>query len=133
MDGINYQTLSPKDLAKSVMALGGWSEYLVNNSNPVLCILFFSNHLVTCFFCIKKVPEEKDAIILIYAVLTPFPSIQCSGKESQPSVDIALLFVGKEVGTFFKNKIMFDNLDLSKNCTSLLQRFGVLVCFSTYF
>lgn len=49
LDGINYQTLSPKDLAKSVMSLGGWSEYL------------------------------------------------CSGKESQPSVDIALLFVGKEL------------------------------------
>ncbi|KAL1814104.1 hypothetical protein ACET3Z_024169 [Daucus carota] len=49
LDGINYQTLSPKDLAKSVMSLGGWSEYL------------------------------------------------CSRKESHPSVDIALLFVGREL------------------------------------
>ena len=51
LDGINYQTLSPKDLAKSVMSLGGWSEYLVNKSNPVVCILFFfhsSSYTVSC-------------------------------------------------------------------------------------
>lgn len=97
MDGINYQTLSPKDLAKSVMSLGGWSEYLVINSNSVVCILFFSNS----FYMVlsgKKVHGKKDTIILIRVVLTPFVSIQCSGKESRPSVDIALLFIGKEVG-----------------------------------
>lgn len=45
---VSYRTLSPKDLAKSVMSEGGWSNLL------------------------------------------------CSGLESQQSVDLALLFVGKE-------------------------------------
>lgn len=99
MDGINYQTLSPKDLAKSVMSLGGWSEYLVNNSNPVVCILFFSKSFgYMVILVLKRCMKKKDAIFLVRVVLTPFSSIQCSGKESQPSVDIALLFVGKEVG-----------------------------------
>lgn len=48
-EGVSYQTLSPKDLAKSVMSLGGWSNFL------------------------------------------------CLGKEALPSVDFALLFVGREL------------------------------------
>ncbi|KAA8537362.1 hypothetical protein F0562_026951 [Nyssa sinensis] len=48
-ESVNYQTLSPKDLAKSVMSEGGWSNLL------------------------------------------------CLGKEPQQPVDIALLFVGREL------------------------------------
>ncbi|KAL8150330.1 hypothetical protein V2J09_020138 [Rumex salicifolius] len=46
---VNYQTISPKDLAKSVLSEGGWSELL------------------------------------------------CAGKTSQQPMDIALVFVGKEL------------------------------------
>ena len=28
-EAVNYQTLSPKDLAKSVVSEGGWSNFLV--------------------------------------------------------------------------------------------------------
>lgn len=49
LEGVNYQTLSPKDLAESIMSQGGWSNFL------------------------------------------------CSGKVSQPSVDFAFLFVGREL------------------------------------
>ncbi|CAK9144890.1 unnamed protein product [Ilex paraguariensis] len=49
MQVVNYQTLSPKDLAKSVMSEGGWS------------------------------------------------SVLCSGEKAQQSLDLALLFVGREL------------------------------------
>ena len=48
--------------------------------------------------------KKKDVINLIRVLLTPFSSLQCSRKESHPSVDIALLFVGREVFHDFKNK-----------------------------
>ncbi|PSR86928.1 Guanine nucleotide-binding protein alpha-4 subunit like [Actinidia chinensis var. chinensis] len=51
-EAVNYQTLSPKDLAKSVLSEGGWSNLL------------------------------------------------CLGKEIQHPVDVALLFVGREVRIF---------------------------------
>ncbi|KAI3498449.1 hypothetical protein L1887_34224 [Cichorium endivia] len=33
-EGVSYQTLSPKDLAKSVMSEGGWSNLLCSNQKP---------------------------------------------------------------------------------------------------
>ncbi|KAL8251872.1 hypothetical protein R6Q59_035565 [Mikania micrantha] len=33
-EAVNYQTLSPKDLAKSVMSEGGWSNLLCSNQRP---------------------------------------------------------------------------------------------------
>lgn len=46
---VNYQTISPKDLAKSILSKGGWSDFL------------------------------------------------CLGKKSQQPVDVALVFLGREV------------------------------------
>lgn len=40
-EGVSYQTLSPKDLAKSVMSLGGWSNFLVIYFEAVDHILLF--------------------------------------------------------------------------------------------
>ncbi|KAD7117182.1 hypothetical protein E3N88_04450 [Mikania micrantha] len=34
IEAVNYQTLSPKDLAKSVMSEGGWSNLLCSNQKP---------------------------------------------------------------------------------------------------
>ncbi|KAK9220659.1 hypothetical protein WN944_009082 [Citrus x changshan-huyou] len=48
-DALNYQTLSPKDLAKAVLTQGGWADLL------------------------------------------------CSGRQSPQSVDVALVFVGREL------------------------------------
>ncbi|GFZ20827.1 hypothetical protein Acr_28g0015320 [Actinidia rufa] len=58
-EAVNYQTLSPKDLAKSVLSEGGWSNLL------------------------------------------------CSGKETQHPVDVALLFVGREVSSGGSNLSLF--------------------------
>lgn len=54
---VNYQTISPKDLAKSILSKGGWSDFL------------------------------------------------CLGKKSQQPVDVALVFLGREV----------QSLDISAN------------------
>ncbi|PSR90285.1 GDP polyribonucleotidyltransferase [Actinidia chinensis var. chinensis] len=68
-EAVNYQTLSPKDLAKSVLSEGGWSNLL------------------------------------------------CSGKETQHPVDVALLFVGREVldisGTKYVDSSFVDLLEVS--------------------
>lgn len=33
---VNYQTISPKDLAKSILSKGGWSDFLVLDSSTVI-------------------------------------------------------------------------------------------------
>lgn len=85
-DKVNYQTLSSRDLARSVMSTGGWSNILVFPSllHALHCCFFFLMNSSCIFF-----PESFDPYVSLL--------LQCEGKESHQPVDIAVVFVGKEV------------------------------------
>jgi len=102
-ESVNYQVISPKDLAKSVLSEAGWSNFLV---------LYFSTRLVSYYICSFLFSINDDSIysvlvssiIIVAAVFLisffNFVFGQCKGKKFQDPLDLALLFVGGEVISF---------------------------------
>ncbi|KAK9065436.1 hypothetical protein SSX86_014835 [Deinandra increscens subsp. villosa] len=80
-EAVNYQTLSPKDLAKSVMSEGGWSNLLCSNQEP----------------------EESVDLAIVFVGREPFnfnQHVDISGRKNDDQTLLDLLKVSFTKSTF---------------------------------
>nr|GMD13165.1 Guanine nucleotide-binding protein alpha-4 subunit like [Ipomoea batatas] len=84
VESVNYKTLSPKDLAKSVMSEGGWSNLLVLSSPP--CCRILDVHLPPSLTRTKSSCRETKAYLTF---------ISAQGRELNSIWILGLFLLGK--------------------------------------